>query len=85
MKCKLTKVSRPDGVDGGLRTTTVEGWCEEGAIAIGKTFRMTAPPLECGDIRFIETSPVRAFELMDSVFTILTHTGSVYKVEIQGE
>jgi hypothetical protein len=54
VKIKLEKISINKN---RLRTNIIEGDCES-LPKVGQTFIMTAPPLEAGDIRVIETSYV---------------------------
>ena len=88
MKIKLTKVSRPEGLDGGLRTPDVVGHCSK-LPTIGEYFEMTAPSLTggIGSTRFVNTSKVidlsSAFtENKNIIYTLKTMSGSIYTVEV---
>jgi len=84
MKVKLRKRYRPD-VEGGLRTEEVVGDAPY-PPRHGGCFVMTAPPLEGGDFRVINTSKVVELSLgkkgANDFYTIRTQTGSVYTVEV---
>lgn len=81
MKVKLTKISRPEGLDGGLRTPDVVGNCTS-LPAIGSCFEMTAAPLESGSARFVNTSEVMELSKDGNIYTLKTRSGSVYTVEV---
>lgn len=80
IKCKLTKVSRPD-VEGGLRTDEVEG-STDFMPTIGEPFQMLAAPLEGGSFRYVATSLVKAIvEESEQEVKFMTESGSIYTVE----
>ncbi len=87
MKIKLTKVSRPEGLDGGLRTPSVVGETDS-LPTIGRCFEMTGKPLDpTASIRCVNTSKVMAMssaftEQSNTIFTLKTQSGSVYTVEV---
>lgn len=89
MKVKLTKISRPEGLEGGLRTTEIIGEAQF-YHQIGSIFEMTSEPLDKrADIRLINTSKVidmdtDAQSSLHPVFTLKTQSGSVYKIEVLG-
>lgn len=79
--CKLIKISRPKGVEGGLRTKTVEGTSEV-LPTVGKCFSMLAEPLDKNaSIRFIETSVIEDVLKKGKTYTFRTRSGSVYKLK----
>lgn len=57
-RCKLTRIT---STNNNFRTTDVIGQCND-YPTIGESFIMVAPPLEGGDIRYIETTPVQAVD-----------------------
>ena len=84
MKVKLTNVYR-DHITGGLRTTCVEGECEDIPV-IGKSFRMFASSLAAeGVLRYIETTRIVEMDIMDNIITITTENNSIYTVEVLDE
>lgn len=48
---------------------------------VGKSFFMTAPPLESGNLRVIETSPVITLEATEYGYLFSTEN-SIYKLEL---
>ena len=72
MKIKLEKISTNKG---GLRTSVVEGKCES-LPKVGQTFIMTAPPLEAGDLRVIETSFVTEIQDFQEMIKFKTQNSS---------
>lgn len=84
MKVKLTKISRPEGLDGGLRTQEVIGETTKLPV-VGECFEMFAPPLYAGDIRMVNTSEVMKISVENKTYTLNTRTGSVYTVELLDE
>ena len=80
MKCKLTKLKRPD-IPGGLRTDDVVGIADY-EPEVGKRFCIFADPLEGGFARFIETNVLSVIEKKDeSTWQFSTASGSLYKLE----
>lgn len=79
----LTRISGGES----LRTATIIGHTYA-APEVGKSFRMTAEPLEYGDIRLVNTSPIKA---ISSIFSsenaisaqVETESGSVYLITIE--
>jgi len=72
MQIILEKLS--DNV-GGLRTNQIEGFCAA-LPKVGHTFLMTAPPLEAGNMRVIETSPVVEVTDLEGVIEFKTQNSS---------
>ena len=81
MKVKLTKVYREENLLGGLRNSSVIGESQSMPV-IGNTFCMISEPLESGNIRVIETSPVKDVNVLGNIHTITTESNSIYTVEI---
>ena len=85
MKVKLTKVSRPEGLGGGLRTTEVVGETSQ-LPTIGECFEMTGAPLEIPvGSRWVNTSEVMKLSQEGNIYTLNTRSGSVYTVEVLEE
>ncbi len=87
MKVILTKISRPEGLDGGLRTPSVVGETNR-LPAIGEYFEMTGKPLDpAASVRCVNTSKVMVMtssftESHNVIYTLKTQSGSVYTVEV---
>jgi hypothetical protein len=83
MKCKLTKISRPDGAPGGPRTDTIEGKAV-GPPVLGAYFEMTGKPLTEGAVvRYVSTSRVMAMEPVEGGSILTTESGSRYRLEFE--
>ena len=91
MICTLTKISRHQDLEGGLRTDSVRGNVTE-LPTLGKRFVMLAESLTIEGVRYIDTSEVESVESLEGLdvtntcrFT--TWSGFIYelKIEIGGE
>lgn len=83
MKIKLTKISRPEGLPGGLRTDVIVGE-SQGMPKRGKSFTMEAEPLNSNaSFRYVNTSIVmQVVDLSENVKRFTTKSGSVYELEV---
>jgi hypothetical protein len=81
-ECELTKVSRPEELEGGLRTKKVKGTSEI-VPTVGKCFMMVGPPLDKNlDVRFVQTSVIKDVSKKGKTYTFRTQSGSVYKLKL---
>jgi len=86
MKCILKKIFRPEELEGGLRTETVEG----NTLAppqIGKSFEVIAKSfLEISEgfigCRKVNTSPIVNMVLINDGYRVTTMSGSIYEILI---
>lgn len=63
-----------------MRTDVVKGEADDLPV-VGRTFCMTAPPLEFGDCRVVYTTVVRSVAKTDNILIFETRN-SKYKLEI---
>ena len=74
-------LTRLNSTNKNLRTNVVVGETDELPI-IGKSFLMTAPPLESGNLRVIATSPVKSVGSIDGKFRFSTEN-SEYELKVE--
>jgi hypothetical protein len=80
MQVKLTRITSSHD---NLRTTDVVGEASA-PPTVGHRFVMTAAPLEAGDIRIVDTSPVQSVEADGDFYTFRT-LNSVYTLSVLPE